>query len=374
MATKHILLTGGGTGGHTYPLIAVARALRKQHGDAETIIQYIGPHGPLEEREREAFSAENIKTTFVSAGKVRRYASWQNIIDPFRTIWGILQSLYHVLVYMPDVVFAKGGYGAVPVVIAAWIYRIPIMVHESDAIPGVANRILGKLARRIAITYPRAKQFFRERKVALTGIPVRRAVAHGNAERAYARHHLSPEKPLVVVIGGSQGAQALNIAIIDAAPKLIKHTQILHQTGPTHREYVTHAVARHGIKAGRDGYTAVDFLSEEEMGDALAAATLVISRAGASAIAEIAAHSTAAILVPLRNSANNHQYMNAFAVAEVGGAVVLEEGNIGPDMLSETIEELLNDVALRTAMGARIERFYHPHAAARIAHGLLEMT
>ncbi len=370
----HVLLTGGGSGGHAFPLIAVARALRAQYGEADTRLYYIGPKSPMMERERALFEAEGIEVTFVLAGKVRRYTSSQNFIDPFRTLWGIIQSLYFVLRIMPNVVFAKGGYGAVPVVIAAWLYRIPIMIHESDAVPGVANRILGKFARRIGIAYPSARKFFRERKTALVGVPVRKTILNGDPSRARKRFHLVEERPTVLVLGGSQGAHKINKALLEALKILATRTQVIHQTGERDYEYVVHEAARRGFKAGRDGYTPVAFLSPEEMGDALAVADIVVSRAGATAIAEIAAYGKATILIPLNISANDHQRMNAYEIAKEGGAIVLDETNIGRTMLSSTIFKVLDDEALRLKMEEKIIAFYHPLAADHIAQGLIEMA
>ncbi len=370
----HVLLTGGGTGGHTFPLLAVARAIRQQYGESDTIIRYIGPHGPMEEKERQVFEAEDIPTTFVAAGKVRRYVDIKNFIDPFRTLLGIVQSLYFLVRDMPDVVFAKGGYGAIPVVIAAWIYRIPIMIHESDAVPGVANRVMGKFARRIGITYHHAEEFFQQDKVALVGVPVRESILNGDKERARKRFHLTSSHPVVFVLGGSQGARVINKAVIGALQQLRKRVQIIHQTGEKNYDDVVHAAARKGFKAGHDGYTPVGFLSPEEMGDALTVADVIISRAGASAIAEIAAHRKASILVPLNLSANDHQRMNAYEIAKAGGALVLEESNIGRAMLTETVFRVIDDTELRLLLETKIAGFYHPLAADHIAQVIIEMV
>ncbi len=370
----HVLLTGGGTGGHSFPLIAVARALREQNGTADTALRYIGPKSPMMDKEREIFEAEDIPTAFIFAGKVRRYVALQNFLDPFVTVIGIVQSLYLVLRHMPDVVFAKGGYGAMPVVLVAWLYRIPIMIHESDAVPGIANRIMGKFARRIGITYQHAQDFFSERKVALVGVPIRKTIIDGDAARARQRFGLRAERPVVFIVGGSQGARVINKAVVTALPALRKRVQVIHQTGEAHYESVVHAAAKEGFKAGHDGYAPKGFLSPEEMGDALSIADVVISRAGASAIAEIAAHGKAAILVPLNLSANDHQRMNAYEIAKSGGAIVLEESNIGRAMLTETVFKVLDDEVLRTKMEKNITAFYHPLAAEHIAQGLREMA
>ncbi len=370
----HVVLTGGGTGGHTFPLLAVSRKLRQMHGRAEVRLNYIGPKSPMMKKEKEIFQKEDIPAHFVSAGKMRRYLAVKNFTDPFVTIWGILQSLVLLLRLMPDVVFAKGGYGALPVVIAAWLYRIPILIHESDAVPGIANRIMGKLSRRIALAYPRAREYFVQSKTALVGIPVREEVLRGDRRRARQKFRLRSDLPTVLFLGGSQGAQALNRAVISALKELTVRVQVIHQTGEANYKWVKAAAAREGFKTGRDKYCAVDFLDDEGMADALAVADVVVSRAGAGAIAEIAAYRKALILVPLDLSANDHQRMNAYELAKVGGALVLEEANLGHGMLTSKIFKILDDAQLRTSMEKKIAVFYHPDAAETIARGLLELT
>ncbi len=368
-----ILLTGGGSGGHVYPLIAVARNLRKTYGDANVSFQYIGPRGPRMEIERSDFAAEKIPSKFVSAGKMRRYFDVKNFTDPFVTIWGIIQSLYLLVKDMPDAVFAKGGFGALPVVIVARIYFIPVLIHESDAVPGVANRVMGKLARRVAITYAHAEQYFQSRKVVLTGIPVRDAVVAGDANRAKEICGFHDDKPVVVVVGGSQGAKVINSAIAAALPELLPICNIIHVTGTAHYDAVVAEAGRAGVKARHDNYYTFDYVDAATMGDILSLATIVVSRAGAGTIAEIAAHQKAALLIPLHLAANDHQRMNAYEVAKAGGATVLEESNLGTSILVGNITKLLNDAQLRTAMEMAIGKFYHPNATADIASGLIEM-
>ncbi|HHH12367.1 MAG TPA: UDP-N-acetylglucosamine--N-acetylmuramyl-(pentapeptide) pyrophosphoryl-undecaprenol N-acetylglucosamine transferase, partial [Candidatus Moranbacteria bacterium] len=294
--------------------------------------------------------------------------------DPFLTFWGICQSLVLLLRQMPDVVFAKGGYGAVPVVIAARLYGIPVLIHESDAVAGMANRLLGKISSRIALAYPHAERYFSSRKTAVVGIPIREEILRGDKERARKRYRLRDDLPTVLVLGGSQGARALNEATVSALPKLLARTQVIHQTGTENYRAVVAAAAKEGIKAGRDRYFPTSFLSAEEMGDALALADIVISRAGAGAIAEIAACQKAAILVPLDISANDHQRMNAYEVAKIGGALVLEEANLGAPMLAGKIFEILDDVRLKTSMEKNISVFFNPRAAEVIADGLSELV
>lgn len=373
-----IVLTGGVSGGHTFPLVAVARALRRKFspdasgtaGNVEFL--FIGSRGRFE---NDAMEQEHIPVKHVLTGKWRRYFSLQNLIDPFRVPIGFVQALWHLFVFMPDAVFAKGGSASVPVVLAAWVYRIPILIHDSDAVAGRANRFLSRFASRIAIAYPGAHTFFPADKTALTGNPVREEILAGVAARGASQYGLSQEKPTILILGGSQGAKALNLAILNTLPTLLeKNIQVIHQTGNGQYEDIVASVEAYGLKIGESGYIPRPFLSAGELADALAYATLVISRAGAGSIAELAATGKAAILVPLESAANDEQRMNAYDVAEIGGALVLEESNLGEHILLEKIEELLGNQELRQAMGEKLRSFYHPDAADAIADGVRSLV
>lgn len=369
-----IVLTGGVSGGHTFPLIAVARALRKKFsldpqasGDSVEFL-FIGSQGRFES---DAMEQEHIPVKYILTGKWRRYFSLQNLIDPFKVPLGFLQALWHLFFFMPDAVFAKGGSASVPVVLAAWVYRIPVLIHDSDAVAGRANRFLSRFASRIAIAYPSAHNFFPKEKTALTGNPVREEILSGEASRGASRFGLSSEKPTLLILGGSQGAQTLNKAVLGILPTLLeKNIQVLHQTGNKHYEDIVASVEAYGLKIGESGYVPRPFFSVEELADALAYATLVLSRAGAGSIAELAATEKAAILVPLVGAANDEQRMNAYDVAALGGALVLEEANLGEHILLEKIEEILSDPELRKTMGDKLRSFYHPDAAERVADGV----
>lgn len=372
--STRIVLTGGVSGGHTFPLIAVARSLRKKlalTAEAPVEFLFIGSRGRFE---GDAMAAEGIPVRYVLTGKWRRYFSVQNLIDPFKVPIGFCQALWQLFLFMPDAVFAKGGSASVPVVLAAWVYRIPVLIHDSDAVAGRANRFLSRFATRIAIAYPSAHNFFPKDITALTGNPVREEITAGNAQRVLERFHLSSEKPILLVLGGSQGARVLNEAILGILPHLLeKNIQVLHQTGQKNYEDIVASVEAYGVKIGESGYVPQAFLSAEELGDALAAATLVISRAGAGSIAELAATAKATILVPLLGAANDEQRMNAYDVAALGGALVLEEPNLGEHILFEKIEELLSDATLRQTMGEKLHVFYHPDAADAIADGVVSL-
>ena len=365
-----VVLAGGVSGGHTFPLIAVAQSLQKKYpGGIEYL--FIGSKGPVES---EAMAQQGIPAKYVLTGKWRRYFSLQNVIDLFKIPLGFFQALWYLFLFLPDAVFAKGGSASVPVVLAAWLYRIPIIIHDSDATVGYANRFLARFATRIAIAYPSAREFLPEKKTALTGNPVRQEITQGNKERALLLSGLSSEKPTLLVIGGSLGATVLNEIILKALPELLaKGIQVYHQTGKEHFEAIKNAVIEYKITLGSGGYFPKDLLTAEELADALSLASVVLSRSGAGSVSDIAANKKATILVPFAAAANDEQRLNAYEIAKIGGALVLEEANLVEHILLEKIDELLSSPELRQSMGEKMSAFYHPDAADAIAEGLYSL-
>lgn len=367
---KRIVLTGGLSGGHVFPLTAVARAIEVRSSEPVRFL-YVGSNGAFE---KAAMSEAGIPSKRILSGKVRRYFSLMNLVDPFKAVIGLAQSLWHLFVFMPDAVFAKGGSVSVPVCLAAWIFRIPIVIHDSDAVAGSANRFLARFASRIAVAYPSALSFFPESKTAITGNPVREGLLSGNPDRTDERFGFAKDKPLVLILGGSLGARSLNIAFMRTLTKTLSRAQILHQTGAAnHREAIAIA-GEAGVKEGREGYVAVPFLQAGELADALARADIVISRAGAGTISELAATGKASILVPLPTAANDEQRMNAFEVAKLGGAIVLEEQNLGEHLLFSKLENLLDDPVFRRDIAEKLRVFHNPEAANILADGILSLT
>jgi UDP-N-acetylglucosamine--N-acetylmuramyl-(pentapeptide) pyrophosphoryl-undecaprenol N-acetylglucosamine transferase len=362
-----VVLSGGVSGGHTFPLIAVARALRQELPEGVEFL-FVGSKGQFES---EAMAAEGIRAEYVMTGKLRRYFSWRNFVDPFKVPIGFLQSLWKLFLFMPDVVFSKGGSASVPVVLAAWVYRIPIIIHDSDAVAGRANRLLSHFATRIAIAYPSARDYFPEAKTALTGNPVREELLRGDAAQAATHLGLSVDKPTLLVLGGSQGAVILNEAVLHILPELLQAgIQVVHQTGRENYEDIIKVLQENGIATEGGGYVPRDFFSASELADVLALASVVLSRAGAGSISELAALKKAVILAPLASAANDEQRLNAYDIAKIGGAIVLEEPNLREHILLEKITELMADADLRAAMGERMNQFHHPDAALAIANGL----
>jgi UDP-N-acetylglucosamine--N-acetylmuramyl-(pentapeptide) pyrophosphoryl-undecaprenol N-acetylglucosamine transferase len=362
-----IVLTGGGTGGHLFPLIAVAEKLKEKNPNVEFL--FLGPNGNLEEG---IMASVGIPIKNVIAGKMRRYFSFRNVVDCFKIPIGIFQALWHLLWNMPDAIFSKGGYASLPVVLAGWLYRIPILIHESDANPGIANGILAKFAERVAVSYPQAEVYFPSKQVVMTGTPLRSDIAQGDPQAARQKFSLSESKKTIFIWGGSQGAKIINEKILDILPKLLKKYQVIHQSGEKNFEEVKRKVGELGIKIGREGYHLIPFV-KEELKNILKISDLVISRAGSNSISEIAANGKPAIIIPIENSANNHQRMNAYMVAKAGGCLVLEENNLGENLLEDKIELIMNNEELRNKLAANIKIFYHPDAADKIAGGILGM-
>lgn len=349
------------------PLIAVTRKIREKQPDVQ--LMFVGPKGKMEET---LMGSENIPSKWIVVGKMRRYFSLLNFVDFFKIIFGVMQSLVILLTEMPDAIFSKGGYASFPVVFVGWLYRIPILIHESDAIPGLANRILKKFVDRVAVAYVEAEKEFPAAQVVVTGNPLRADINLGDAKKAREMFSLTESKKVIFVYGGSQGAQVINNKILDILPELLQKYQIIHQTGEKNFDEVRHRAGEMGIKAGREGYIPLAFIGEE-LKDILAVSDLVISRAGANSISEIAANGKPSIFIPLQSAANDHQRMNAYALARIGGCVVLEESNLGENLFMSRILEIMESPELQRKLSENIKTFYHADATEKIAIGILDM-
>src|SRR6185369_12166940 len=330
-----IAFTGGGTGGHFYPIIAIAEALqdlvREEHLIAPTLY-YLAP----DHFDEKALFENGIVFIRVPAGKMRRYGSLQNISDLFITLTGIIAAIAALFRIYPDVVVSKGGYASVPTVIAAWLLRIPIIIHESDAKPGRANLLAAKFATKIAISFDSAAAFFPAKvqdKIARTGIPIRKALMRVEVEGARQYLELESGIPTVLILGGSQGSMKINETILSSLPGLVSFANIIHQTGPanfTEVEGVSKVVLTKNPNAAR--YHPVNYLDQVSMQRAAGVADLVISRAGANSIAEIGLWKKPAILIPIPETISHDQRTNAYSYAKSGAAVVIEEQNLAPHL------------------------------------------
>ncbi len=369
-----ILLAGGGTGGHFYPVIAVARAL-KDAAERERLVSLDLSYMSDAPYDAWLLKEEEIKFIKVPAGKIRRYFSVLNFFDVFKTAWGVLRAIFKIYADFPDVIFAKGGYASFPALAAAKFFRIPLVIHESDLVPGRVSRWASKFAARIAISFPESVEYFPEERAALTGNPIRRQVLGGSPEEAREIFSLEGAAPVLLILGGSQGAQKLNDVILEILPELVKSWQVIHQTGRANFDEVK-------LRAGlilessqvRARYHPHPFLDEGGLRNASKAAFAAIARAGAGTIFELAAWGLPAILIPLSHAAQDHQRANAYAYARQGGAVILEEQNLAPHIMLSELEKILKNRELRERMIKSAQAFARPDAAAKIAQEIIRLA
>ncbi len=374
-----ILLTGAGSGGHVFPLIAVARELVREAIEKQVVLElhYLGP----EDRWTKILAEENVRMHRIPAAKLRRYAAGMgaNLLDVPKFIGALILAFFKMFWLMPDAVLSKGGPGALPVVLTAWFFRVPVLVHDSDAQPGVTTLLSARFAKKIAVSFDAAAKFFPAKKVILTGNPVRTGlVPDMKPELAKQALGFDPQMPLLLVLGGSQGSTRINEFLVLNLKGIISAAQVLHQTGAdnfTDTDKLARAALSEVAVAAeaKTRYKAVPFL-EKDYGTALAAADLVAGRAGASTIFECAAAGKPAILVPLPESANDHQRANAYAFAETGAGAVIEEANLLPGIFVRELTAILGDKERYQKMQTAAKAFFRPDAAKRLAETLWELA
>jgi len=368
-----ILFTGGGSGGHIVPIIAVAREIRKIYTKEDLQFFYIGPK---DEFGSILFSQENIKVKTVLSGKIRRYAGFKNIINNimdvlFKIPIGIVQSFFYLFFLSPDLIFSKGGFGSIPGVIAGRLLLIPVFLHESDITPGLANRFISRFTLDIFASFP-GTEYFSLKKMILVGNPIRKEFLENSKEEGRNFFNLNSQKPVVLILGGSQGAQRINDRVLDILPQLLESFEIIHQCGENNFKQVK-SESRVMIPQGSEiSYNLFPFLKEPELRQAYAASDIVVSRAGSGSIFEIAALGKPSILVPLPESAQNHQVKNAYAYQKTGACRILEESNFTPHFFLETLKSLANSPEEMQKMEKSAKNFSRPEAAKIIANYLVE--
>lgn len=374
-----VVLTGGGTGGHVFPLLAVADELQalQEKNDFRLELYYIGPiSGPVSFNPM-LFEQKGIRVIPITGSSPANTNNlFQKFVSFLQNISGFVQCLWHLWAIMPDAVFSKGGFGAVPVLGVSFLYRIPILIHESDAIPGKVNETSKKIASRIAISFQKSASFFPYERTALIGTPTRKTFFQNQDKtNALESFKLTPDTPVVFIYGGSQGAQALNDLVLDLLPRLVEKYQVIHQCGTRNYPTVSQE-ADFMLKDNphKDRYRLFGFINEQQARNAYACAGLIVSRAGSANIFEIAATGTPAILIPFPYAAQDHQRENAYEYASTGAAIVLEEGNIKPNILFDQIQSLIQSDAKRDAMRQAAAGFAKPDAAITVAKELLALS
>lgn len=325
---KKIILTGGGTAGHVTPNIALVPKLKEAGFD----IKYIGSYNGME---KQLVEKEGLNYVGISSGKLRRYFSWQNFTDPFRVINGYFEARKIIKKYKPDVVFSKGGFVTVPVVMAASAYKIPTIIHESDMTPGLANKIAMRYATKVCHTFPETAKFLGDKAV-FTGSPLREELFKGNKVNALNMCSFTTDKPVLLVVGGSLGAKKVNDAIRAALPQLLEHFQVAHLCGKGKLDESL---------VGTKGYAQFEYISDE-MKDFFAMADIIVSRAGSNSICEIAALNKPSVLIPLSaNASRGDQILNAKSFEKQGFCEVIDEDTMTTDVLLDTIKKVYDNRA-----------------------------
>ena len=332
--TIHVVFTGGGSAGHVNPNLALIDALESKG----CRLDYIGSETGIE---REMITKRRIPYHAIRSGKLRRYFSWQNFIDPFNLVIGCFQAYFLLYRLKPHVVFSKGGFVALPVVLGAWLHRIPVIAHESDLTPGLANRLSLAFIDTLCVTFSGSKAHIQDQtKIRVTGTPLRESLLQGSAQKGLSLCGFEQTKPCLLVIGGSQGAQVINRCIREMLQELTVNFQVIHLCGKGHLD----KKLEH-----QSGYRQFEY-AHEDLPHLFAASSLVISRAGANAIYEILALGKPHILVPLsRRSSRGDQIENARYFKQQGISLVIEEESLTPATLRTTLDQLLASAEQRIA-------------------------
>ena len=371
-----ILFTGGGTGGHIYPLIAVTEALQKNFAKAFSTqskpvdkleLFYLGVPGSYS-----LFLEKNNLAVFsIISSKWRHYFDTRNFIDIFKFALSFFQALVRVVQLKPDVLFSKGGPGALAVVLACRILRVPVIIHDSDVIPGLSNRISILFAQKALVSFKEAR-VMRFKNAEVVGNPIILSLLQDiNKKRAKTDLGFESDKPLLLILGGSQGAARLNRFFSRIAREIIKETQVLHQTGPNGFQDTRDQLEQILGSSGLISYKITPFF-DDQYASVLAAADIIVARAGAGTIFEIAAFGKPAILIPIPESVHPHQVANARAYADSGAAIMIEEKYLSPQHFLMQLNSLLGNSKELKLMSSAAKSFSKPDAAKIIAERIIE--
>ncbi|MDI6883044.1 MAG: UDP-N-acetylglucosamine--N-acetylmuramyl-(pentapeptide) pyrophosphoryl-undecaprenol N-acetylglucosamine transferase [Patescibacteria group bacterium] len=364
-----IIFTGGGTAGHIFPIIAICREIRKiRSGDKNLRLFYIGTGDAYS---LNLLAQEGVKIKKIFAGKLRRYFSFRNFLDLFKIPIGILQSFFWLFFLTPDLVFSKGGYGSFPAAFSARILHIPIFLHESDVSPGLASRIESRWALEIFTSFE-STEYFPKEKMLWVGNPIRKEILQASKETAKEIFKLQGGRPLILILGGSQGSRRINNLILEILPEIILNFEIVLQTGQkNYKEVEAESKALIGKNLIKY-YHPLPFLNEIQLKSILSACDLVVSRAGAGAIFEIAAFGKPSLLIPIKDSPQDHQIKNAYCFAKSGGGEVIEEENLKPYFFLERLKYFFSRRDILEKMREGSLSFARQKAGEVIASYLLE--
>ena len=364
---QRIMFVGGGTGGHFYPLIAIAEKLRAL--GAPCTLYYIGP----EKYDAEALTALDIEYVHVFSGKQRRYASFLNVIDFCKVALGSALALIKLFIIYPDIIVSKGGYTSVPVILAGAFLRIPILVHESDSVMGKANKIGARFADDVVINYPDLLVENSKATIHTLGIPIRSALMAPATQNMHEAFGIDTTRPVILIVGGSQGAERINALVLDSLDELLTRFTVIHQTGKAHID-LCEVSAQNLIpdEERRQYYLPRAFFSASALNDMYSLADIIISRAGSTSIYEIAIHGKPSIIIPIPEDISHDQRSNAYAYARTGATTVLEESNVTDSLLLAEIERIMQNTNVQSAMVESARTFGKTDAAERMASLIIQ--
>jgi UDP-N-acetylglucosamine--N-acetylmuramyl-(pentapeptide) pyrophosphoryl-undecaprenol N-acetylglucosamine transferase len=346
---KRAVCTGGGTAGHVAPAVPVMRALLARG----VVVDFVGSGLPIE---RTLLADLPVRYHAIAAGKLRRYLSLDNVRDAFRVLRGVWQAFRLLGRLAPDVVFSKGGFVSFPVVLAAWLRRVPVVAHESDLSPGLANRLALPFVNVLCVSFPVTRPGAFRGRVIFTGTPVRGELLAGDRSRGRRLLGVTDDRPVLLVTGGSLGADRINATVVEALDGLLERATVVHVCGPGKAAPVT-----------RDGYHQFEFVTDD-WGDLLAAADLVISRAGANTLYELLCLRKPNLLVPLSRAASRgDQIENAEYAAAAGYSTVVPEEELAPGRLLAAVDEILADLP---GISGRIAGFQPPDSVGLIVEAI----
>src|SRR3989338_3223041 len=367
-----LVVSGGGTGGHMFPIIALISELKSILTDTDIDIYFLGPNG----FGVDALKHLGIKVIIIPAGKIPRYFTPKILWEMIKIPVSIVLAIWHMWKIMPDVVFSKGGFGGFSPVLAAWLFKIPILIHESDAVPGLANKISSHLASKIVLSFPSSKIFFPQSKTVLTGNPIRKEIVSEFSKFLDTSHDNSKIRKTLLVLGGSQGAQEINALIMETLTQLLGFADIIHQCGDKNFKDMSlesQTVLEKNPELAKF-YNLRPFLSAEELVEAYKSSDVIISRAGAGSIFEIALAGKPSILIPLQGSAGDHQLKNAEIYTKIGASIMLLGDNATPHIFLEKTKELFANPLMLSQMAQAAKSFAKPEATTIIAKIIIDLS
>jgi|YNPMSStandDraft_2_1061718.scaffolds.fasta_scaffold02525_7 UDP-N-acetylglucosamine--N-acetylmuramyl-(pentapeptide) pyrophosphoryl-undecaprenol N-acetylglucosamine transferase len=378
-----ICLTGGSSGGHLFPLIFVSREIKRiaKSKGWNLRIFYLGS---LPFRS-EILKEEGIDIFLIPDVRLRKYFTFKNLVIIFNLPLNFLLALYRLFILMPDVIFSKGGPGTIGVILAGWFLRIPIIIHDSDSVPGLSNKIAGLFAKKIILSFDSASSYFNSKKIIVLGQPVDAlSIKLPVFSEDYERFHLNKDEKIILILGGSQGSVFVNELVAQSLPEILNFSQVVHQVGDKNYQETVSLVKGILMSSSLDNpavaknllskYHPYSFINHQDLIILMKMADLVISRAGSGTIFELAALAKPSILIPIEEKvAGKHQLLNARIYASSGACYVLEEENAKPHLLAEVIKQILFNEELYLKMRKSAQLFSKIDSAFKIAEEIVKI-